>query len=65
MPTKNNNPYAKPFGVKFYRCGEVGHHSNECPKRKAVNVVEKDDEVVENEVYIPDRDDDYEEYEHK
>ena len=63
MPTKNSNPYAKPFGVKFYRCGEVGHHSNECPKRKVVNVVEKDNEVVENEVCIPDRDDDYEEYE--
>ena len=47
---KNNNPYARPFGVKFYRCGEVGHRSNECPKWKAINVVGKDDDVVENEV---------------
>ena len=28
MPTKNNDPYARPFGVKCYRCKEVGHHSN-------------------------------------
>ena len=63
MPSKNNNPYRKPFGVKYYRCGEVGYHSNECPKRKVVNVVEKDDDVVENEVCGPDRDNDYEEYE--
>ena len=53
MPAKNSNPYAKPFGVKCYRCEEVGHHSNECPKRKVVNVVDEDD-VVENEVYGPD-----------
>ena len=63
MLAKNNNPYAKPFGVKCYRCGEVGHRSNECPKRKAVNVVEKDDDVVENEVCGHDGDNDYEEYE--
>ena len=62
VPAKNNNPYAKPFGVKCYKCGEVGHRSNECPKRKAVNVVEKDDDVVENEVCGPHGDDDYEEY---
>ena len=60
---KNNNPYARSFGVKFYKCGEVGHRFNECPKRKAMNVVEKDDDTVENEVYEPDGDDDYEEYE--
>ena len=63
VPAKNSNPYAKPVGVKCYRCGKVGHHSNECPKRKAVNVVEKDDDVVENEVCGFDGDADYEEYE--
>ena len=26
--SKNNNPYARPFGVKCYRCGEVDHCSN-------------------------------------
>ena len=34
VPGKNNNPYVRPFDVKCYRCGEVGHYSNECPKRK-------------------------------
>ena len=63
VPAKNNNPYASPFYVKCYRCGEVSHHSNECPKRKAVNVVEKNDDVVENEVCKPNGDDDYKEYE--
>ena len=51
MSTKNNNPYARPFGVKCYRCGEVGHRSNEFPKRKVVNVVEKDNDVAENKVH--------------
>ena len=65
MPAKNNNPYTKPFSVKFYRCGEIGHRSNECPKRKTVNVVEKDNDVVENKVCRPNGDDDYEEYEYE
>ena len=47
--TKNNNLYARHFSVKFYKCGEVDYHSNECPKRKAVNVVEKDDDVAKDE----------------
>ena len=58
MPAKNNSPYARPFDVKCYRCGEVDHHSNEYPKRKVVNVVEKDDDVIESEVCKPDGDDD-------
>ena len=50
--------------VKFVDySGEVGHRSNECPKWEVVNVVEKDDDVVENEVCKPDGDDDYVEYE--
>ena len=60
---KKKNPYARPFSVKCYRCGEASHHFNECPKRKAVNVVEKDDDIAENEVRGPNGDDDYEEYE--
>ena len=63
LSAKNSNPYARHFSVKCYRCGEVGHRSNECPKRKTMNVVEKDNDVVGNEVCGPDRDDDYKEYE--
>ena len=63
MLAKNSNPFARPFGVKCYKCGEVGHRSNECPKWKVVNVVEKDDDVLENKVIRPDGDDDYEKYE--
>ncbi|KAI5653353.1 hypothetical protein M9H77_30540 [Catharanthus roseus] len=54
------NPYAKPILSKCYRCGQPSHRSNECPTRKSVNVVERDEE----EVFCgPDGDDDdYEAY---
>ena len=54
MPTKNNNLYARPFNDKCYRCEKVGHHSNEYPKRKVMNAMEKDNGVIENEVCEPD-----------
>ena len=54
VPAKNNNPYTKPFNAKC---------SNECPKWKTMNVVEKDDDVTEDEACGLDRDDDYKDYE--
>ena len=48
VPAKNNNLYARPFVGKCYKCGEIGHCSNECPKWKAVNVVKKDDDNAKN-----------------
>ena len=41
---KADNPYAKPGVRKCYRCHQPGHKSNECPTRKTVNVVERDEE---------------------
>ena len=35
QPVKSN-PYAKPTGDKCFRCGELGHRSNVCPKRNTL-----------------------------
>ena len=58
----NNNPYNKPGPLKCFRCNEPGHRSNECPKRKSVNVVEREEEeTCDNEVLCgPDNVDDFE-----
>ncbi|KAG8368442.1 hypothetical protein BUALT_Bualt15G0045900 [Buddleja alternifolia] len=37
----NNNPYAKNFGNRCYKCGEQGHRSDECRNRK-VNMAERE-----------------------
>ena len=33
-------PYVKPGVGKCYKCGEPEHRSNECPKRKQVNMAD-------------------------
>ena len=38
------NPYTKSRAGKCYRYGEPGHRSNECPKRKQVNIVDYGDD---------------------
>ncbi|KAF2289533.1 hypothetical protein GH714_036911 [Hevea brasiliensis] len=60
---KASNPYAKPTASKFYRCNEVGHRSNEYPKRKLVNIVESKPKDKEEEFCGPGEDDVEEEYE--
>jgi len=48
-----DNPYSKPGIGKWYRCGESGHKSNECPKRRQVNMAdyeEEDDVLIETEL---------------
>ena len=63
----NNNPYAKPGPSKCFRCNEPRHRSNECPKRKSVNVVERDEEkTCDNEVLCgPDDEDNGNDFGHE
>jgi len=45
LTTKSKeNPYAKPGVGKYYKCGESGHKSNECPKKRPVNMKDYEDE---------------------
>ncbi|KAF2313944.1 hypothetical protein GH714_020765 [Hevea brasiliensis] len=56
-PPKTNNLYAKLDPFKYYRCNEERHRSNECSKRKAINIIEKCDDD-DGEIYLePDRED--------
>ena len=44
-----NDPYSKLGIDKCYRCGELGHKFNECPKRRQVSMAdyeEKDDVLI-------------------
>ena len=53
LAKNKDNPYVKPKVSKCYRCGKPGHRSNECLKRKQVNVANyRDDEgvMIEDEI---------------
>ena len=54
---KRVDPYARPIPEKCFKCNQLGHRSSDCPLRKAVNLInrEDDDEAVYCE---PDGDDD-------
>lgn len=58
---KTLNPYAKPILGKCFKCNQPGHRSSDCPRRKAVNIVEREKEEEEF-CYGPDGEDEqYEE----
>ena len=40
---KTSNPYAKPTSGKCFTCNQPGHRSNECPNRKSIHMVDKDE----------------------
>ncbi|XP_010276232.1 PREDICTED: uncharacterized protein LOC104611026 [Nelumbo nucifera] len=66
-PPKVVNPYAKPAPFKCFKCNEVGNRSSDCPRRKVVNMVERDEEEVgDDEVYCgPDGQDEEGTYDHE
>ena len=48
-----NNPYSKPEIGKCYKCRKPEHKSNECPKRRQVNMTDyekKDIVLIETEL---------------
>ena len=57
--TQNPNSNAQAEGDKCYRCGQLGHRSNQFPQRGAVNLVEGEEFVErdEDDVDSEDKDD--------
>lgn len=52
------NPYSKPMNGKCQKCNLPGHRSNECPQRKATNIIAREaNEDEEGYQFEPDRED--------
>ncbi|CAL9758940.1 unnamed protein product, partial [Musa acuminata subsp. burmannicoides] len=47
ISTTTNNPYARPLVGKCFKCGESGHHSNDCRAHKTVNLTDHKDDFEE------------------
>ena len=43
------NPYARLAPIKCFKINQMGHHSRDCPLRKAVHLAEREEED-DNEV---------------
>jgi hypothetical protein len=44
-PEAPRNPYSRPASDKCYRCGQLGHRSNQCRKRGVVNLIEPGESI--------------------
>ena len=55
---KTTNPYTWPAPVKCFKCNLPGHRSSDCPLRKVVHLVEREEEEV---ICEPDEDGEEEE----
>lgn len=38
--TTKDNPYARPHGIKGFRCFQIGHKSNECPSSRQLRIMD-------------------------
>ncbi|PON33489.1 Zinc finger, CCHC-type [Parasponia andersonii] len=47
-----NNPYAVLRGNKCYRCGQIGHYSNQCRQNSPFNLTTHDDDVERDKTYF-------------
>ena len=47
---KPTNPYTQPAPIKCFNCNQIGHHSSNCPLRKAVHLAKRE-EGGDDEVY--------------
>ena len=53
---RKDKPYTKPGVDKYYRCDEPEHRSNECSKRRPVNILdyeEEEDVLIETKLEDP------------
>ncbi|PKI63420.1 hypothetical protein CRG98_016087 [Punica granatum] len=58
--SRNQNSLAKQFTAKCFKCNQPGHRSSDCPRRKAIALVEHEEDV-EDVFYDPEKEEEEEE----
>ena len=43
---KTTNPFTRPTPIKCFKCNQPGHRSSDCPLRKTIHLVEREEEDV-------------------